>query len=207
MQDAPSFIQPVQDAILRLDPTGSVLTSSHLLFVEQCLKHRTFSLALPVLDKDIYHIPSSIEDKFATTAIEEPCDPQAAPSSYITIGSGLTEELDGHRILEYFLYGAMIYMGLSNWQRALHFLEIVIRAPTRSCVSKVQLEAYKKWILVNLIEYGTVVRFFTEEIGSMQRRLTDTAISDTDSTPRVRRHCSLKSQPLRYTVHNCRRGV
>ncbi|KAI5306827.1 hypothetical protein KEM56_006945 [Ascosphaera pollenicola] len=155
-QDSDSAILPVRDAILRLDPTGSVLTSSHILFVNHCLRRRAFSLALPLLDKDIYHIPSAKNDEYAKSKVEWPCDPDAHPISFITTESGLTDELNARRVLEYFLYGAMIYMGLSNWERAIHFLEIVIRAPTRSCVSKIQLEAYKKWISANLIAYGTV---------------------------------------------------
>ena len=56
----------------------------------------------------------------------------------------------------YFLYGGMIYLGLKDWTRALLFLEIVIIAPTSNAASMIQVEAYKKWVLVGLLLKGTV---------------------------------------------------
>ena len=58
--------------------------------------------------------------------------------------------------LEYFLYGAMLYMGLKMWERALLFLEIVIMAPTNNIASMIMVEAYKKWVLVGLLCTGGV---------------------------------------------------
>ena len=58
--------------------------------------------------------------------------------------------------LEYFLYGAMIYMGLKEWRRAQLFLESAMVAPVAHNASKIQVEAYKKWILVNLLDKGKV---------------------------------------------------
>lgn len=45
----------------------------------------------------------------------------------------------------------MIYMKLKNWERALHFLDIVITCPTANTASMIQVEAFKKGILVNLL--------------------------------------------------------
>lgn len=50
----------------------------------------------------------------------------------------------------------MIYMGLKKWKRALLFLEIVIMSPVVSNVSKIQVDAYKKWVLVSLLYKGHV---------------------------------------------------
>ena len=58
----------------------------------------------------------------------------------------------------YFLYGGMIYLGLKDWQRALLFLEVVIVAPTGNAASMIQVEAYKKWVLVGLLLKGMVSR-------------------------------------------------
>ena len=50
----------------------------------------------------------------------------------------------------------MIYMGLKEWKRALLFLEVVIVSPVTNNASKIQVEAYKKWILVNVLYKGRV---------------------------------------------------
>lgn len=50
----------------------------------------------------------------------------------------------------------MIYIGLKKWGRALHFLNLVISAPSVGTVSMVMVEAYKKWVIVSLLEKGMV---------------------------------------------------
>lgn len=60
----------------------------------------------------------------------------------------------------------MIYMALKDWERALFFLEVVIAAPGISSrdgggASKIQVEAYKKWVLIGLIHQGHVSKWTT----------------------------------------------
>lgn len=57
----------------------------------------------------------------------------------------------------------MIYMGLKKWKRALHFLEIVIVSPVVNNVSKIQVDAYKKWVLVSLLYKGHVSNAYGPE--------------------------------------------
>lgn len=76
--------------------------------------------------------------------------------TYITAGSGLSAKLTYADHLHYHLYGAMIYMGLKKWERAMEFLEFVITAPTATVASNIMAEAYKKWLLVGLIHLGRV---------------------------------------------------
>lgn len=52
----------------------------------------------------------------------------------------------------------MVYMALKEWRSALHFLGIVISTPSVSSVSLIMVEAYKKWVLVSLLEKGKVSR-------------------------------------------------
>lgn len=77
-------------------------------------------------------------------------------STFITPDSGLSAKLDYRDHLIYFLYGAMIFMGLKKWKRALFFLEVVIMTPIVNNVSKIQVDAYKKWVLVSLLHKGHV---------------------------------------------------
>eukprot|EP00095_Tigriopus_kingsejongensis_P012377 maker-scaffold190_size271632-snap-gene-1.29 protein:Tk12377 transcript:maker-scaffold190_size271632-snap-gene-1.29-mRNA-1 annotation:"hypothetical protein BRAFLDRAFT_275202" len=60
-------------------------------------------------------------------------------------------------ILLYYYYGGMILLALKNYSRALHFFEICVTTPAVS-VSHIMLEAYKKLILVALIEQGDKTR-------------------------------------------------
>ena len=74
----------------------------------------------------------------------------------ITNVSGFSTKLAYTDHLLYHLYGAMIYIGLKKWKRALEFLRYVITAPAAGAISKIMVEAYKKWILVSLIYQGSV---------------------------------------------------
>ena len=84
------------------------------------------------------------------------CSNHHTSSTFIIPESALSAPLDHRDQLQYFLYGAMIYMGLKEWKRALFFLETVLITPVLSNASKIQAEAYKKWILVNLLYKGHV---------------------------------------------------
>jgi COP9 signalosome complex subunit 3 len=67
---------------------------------------------------------------------------------------GITQKLSSRDYLEYYLYGAMIYMGLKQWAKAMSFLAIVLLAPTATLTSTIMVEAYKKWVLVGLLMDG-----------------------------------------------------
>ncbi|KAI9849767.1 MAG: hypothetical protein M1838_006268 [Thelocarpon superellum] len=142
-------VHPIRHAILRLDPTSATLTSNHLLFVRLCLEAKTYRAALPVLDRDILDFPSTQHNASAS-------GPDQVSSSFITVSSGLSATLHYTDHLEYHLLGAMVYMGLKKYERALEFLELVISTPTNNTASTIMVEAYKKWVLVSLIHQGHV---------------------------------------------------
>jgi COP9 signalosome complex subunit 3 len=60
--------------------------------------------------------------------------------------------------LQYYYYGCMIYISLKNFQSAYDFAKIAITAPGSAC-SAIQLESYKKYILLSLILHGKVGKF------------------------------------------------
>lgn len=70
--------------------------------------------------------------------------------------SGYSTKITYREHLEYFLYGAMVYMILKDWEKALHFLTVVVSCPVVNSVSTIMVEAYKKWILINLLKNGKV---------------------------------------------------
>ncbi|KAI9885759.1 MAG: hypothetical protein M1823_002437 [Watsoniomyces obsoletus] len=192
-------VRPIREAILRLDPMSSTLTSNHVLFAHLCLEASMFRAALPILDRDIlafplpHHprllhpsspdmnasrttLPSVAEvestngsnkteatSNVGTTSKSETLSKSESTKSrkvpritVITIHSSLSAKLTHVDHLCYHLYGAMIYIGLKQWDRALQFLGYVITAPTMGEISKIQLEAYHKWFLVNLIHHGMI---------------------------------------------------
>lgn len=53
----------------------------------------------------------------------------------------------------YYYYGGICYAALKQWERATEFFEIVLSAPAMM-PSAIMVEAYKKFILVNLIHKG-----------------------------------------------------
>lgn len=148
-------IAPIRTAILRLDPSGACLTSTHLIFVQLCMETRLYELAKPVLDRDIYSFPAN--PKAGANTVTHYVSSRKQPSSnYITTVSGFTDKITSKEMLLYFLLGGMIYTALKDWERAIHFYEIVIIAPATNAVSKIQMEAYTKRLLVGLIWKGVV---------------------------------------------------
>lgn len=149
-------IPPIRSAILRLDSAGSTFTSSHLILARLCLEARAFAAAMPVLGKTVFYFPPTTNKAGEDTMFPFPCSNHSTSSTFITPDSGLSAKLDYHDHLQYFLFGAMIYMGLRQWKRALLFLEFVLVTPVTNNASKIQVDAYNKWVLVNLLHKGVV---------------------------------------------------
>lgn len=139
-------------AILRLDPSAGTFTTNHLRLLRLCLKHGVPSLTLPVLDKNIYAYPQ----KSIKAVAEEPLSEEHELSNaYITEKSGFSLKIVPEYVLEYYLLGAHVYIGMRNFDRARLFLECVILSPTQlHAASALQVEAYKKWVLLGLLADG-----------------------------------------------------
>ncbi len=60
---------------------------------------------------------------------------------------------DSRHVLLFFYYGGMVLTAVKEYQRALYFFEVCVTIPAVA-VSHVMLEAYKKYLLVSLIEGG-----------------------------------------------------
>jgi COP9 signalosome complex subunit 3 len=139
-------------ALLRLDPSAATFTTLHLRLVRQCLAAGVLSQALPVLDQSIFAYPQTLPKSV-------PAEPFAADHElsnvFITSDSGFSDKVRPEYVLEYYLLGAQVYIGTRNYQRARLFLEHVILHPTaHHTTSSLQVEAYKKWILVGLLSEG-----------------------------------------------------
>lgn len=125
------------------------MTSTHLNLVRLALEAHEYESVLPVLDKCIFYFPG-VKDYPKPKYV---CDLNLTSTAYITPESKLTQKLKYQELLEYFLYSGMVYMALGRWERALECFENAVTYPSRE-VSKIMIEAYKKWLLVGIILEG-----------------------------------------------------
>lgn len=143
---------PLAIGLLRLDPTAGTFTLMHLQLVRACLEAGVPSQALSILNKNIYAIPSEINKAVPDELLSEDVE---LSNGFITIKSGFTPKLKSELLLEYYLLGAMVYIGQRDWNRARLFLELIMLTPSlQHAASVFQIEAYKKWQIVGLLEEG-----------------------------------------------------
>lgn len=138
--------------MLRYDSTGAMLTSKHVLLVRIALGSRQLADAVPLLDRPILYFPGAQR----LSKLKPLCDMTSPISSYITVGdNGFSRKLKYQEVLEYFLCRGIIYIGVRDWRRAFQSLEDAVTFPTKDgAVSKIMIDAYKKWILVGLLLEG-----------------------------------------------------
>ncbi|KAH6655622.1 hypothetical protein BKA67DRAFT_561283 [Truncatella angustata] len=144
-------VHVLASAILRLDPTGSMLTSTHISLVKLAYGTDTIEPALDVIDKNIVFYPNM--GPFKKPA--ELNDLSLPPTAYIAENTGLTAAVKPPAVLEYDLLRGLMYCSRRDWPKALAALERVVAYPTRDHgISKIMVEAYKKWVLVSLLCNG-----------------------------------------------------
>ncbi|RMD42034.1 hypothetical protein DV735_g3079, partial [Chaetothyriales sp. CBS 134920] len=149
-------IQLLRHVILRLDPTSSTLTSTHRIYVRLCLLAGAYREGVDIVERPIYHIPSA-SDKPASRPYSYICQSHETSATYLGPNTGLTLKITSRAYLEYYIWGALCCIGAGQYEKALPLLKIVILAPSQQQVaSLIQVEAYKKWVLLNLLLYGEV---------------------------------------------------
>ncbi|KEF62793.1 uncharacterized protein A1O9_00766 [Exophiala aquamarina CBS 119918] len=145
-------IQLLHHVILRLDSTSSILTSTHRTFIRLCLLAQAYAEAVDILDRPVYHIPTILDNRSKNCI----CSGTDQNSTYLNPATGLTQPITSRIFLEYYLLGALSYLGARRYKDALFFLEVVLSAPTiPNVASMLQIEAYRKWALVGLIQNGS----------------------------------------------------
>ncbi|KAF4625807.1 hypothetical protein G7Y89_g12357 [Cudoniella acicularis] len=149
---AATAIPTIRDALLRLDPTGTVLTSKHIVLMKMALESRIYVELVPFLEKSILYIPG-------TSSQPKPkylCDMSLPPTAFITPGNnGFSAKIKHQDVLEYLLLNGMVCIGIRNWKKALEYLEMAVTYPAKdNSVSKIMVAAYQKWVLVGLLLTG-----------------------------------------------------
>ncbi|KAI5462423.1 hypothetical protein BGZ63DRAFT_507548 [Mariannaea sp. PMI_226] len=144
-------VEAIATAILRLDPSGSMFTSSHLIMAKLAYQTNCIEPALKVLDLDIMFYPGMAGQREGKLL----CDESLTPASYISVDTGLTDSVRNTTVLEYNMVSALSYMSRRDWTMAHRALERAIVHPSRDKgVSKIMDAAYKKWVLVGLLKDG-----------------------------------------------------
>lgn len=145
--------------MIRLDPTTGTFTSIHLLFLRLCMETRSYAAAEPILDNYIHSIPSKIPASVRENLeYSVPCGDVATSGEYIHQGSGHSDKVTLVELQEYYLLGAMAYLGMRQFKKAQQLLEHVLVVPTAGVANGLMLEAYKKWVLVSCLVSSTVSR-------------------------------------------------
>lgn len=145
-------VELLSDAVLRLDPSGSMFTSTHLNLAKLAVESNVIDPALKIFEKDITSFPNMPGAKDPRPL----CDTTLNPSAYISSSTGLTGQIRSNSILEYSLLRAIAYMSRRDWSKAHAALEQAITHPTKERgVSKMMLDAHKRWILVGLLSSGS----------------------------------------------------
>ncbi|KAL4923214.1 putative COP9 subunit 3 [Aspergillus undulatus] len=143
-------VKVVRDALIRINTSG-VFTSMHLTLVKLALLSSSYTYALPVMDNLLCHFPTGMSLVHSESLL---CSNHESNTTFLTDTSGFSLSLSYRDHLQFYLYSAMIYMALKKWDQASHCLSVVISSPTTNSVSKIMVEAYKKWVLANLLGHG-----------------------------------------------------
>lgn len=137
-----------------MDPSASCFTSTHLLLAKLAYSSNAIEPALPVLNTDILFYPSLPNPRDPI-----PRDHSLPSSSSSSPHTGLTDAVKAFTILEYNYVRGLIYISRRDWRRAQGAFEQVIAHPMKDRnVSRVMVEAYKRYILVGLLNQGEAPR-------------------------------------------------
>ncbi|OTB09129.1 hypothetical protein M426DRAFT_316421 [Hypoxylon sp. CI-4A] len=147
-------VEALAIAILRLDPTGSLLTPAHIQLVKLAYSTNNIEPVLQVIDMNIVFYPGMAN--YGNP--KHLCDLSLSPPQYLSRDSGLVSSLKSTSVLEYDLVRGLIYCSQREWTKACDAFERVITFPTREGgTSKIMVETYKKWVLVSLLSKGKFV--------------------------------------------------
>lgn len=125
------------------------------------METRSYAAALPILDNYIHSLPTTLPTQVLNDLDSSvPCAEHVNSGDYIHAKSGHSAELQLADIQEYYVLGAMAYIGLRQWKKTMHFLEHVLVTPSQNTASGLMLEAYKKWVLVSCLAVGSVGQLF-----------------------------------------------
>ncbi|PHH62465.1 hypothetical protein CDD81_7112 [Ophiocordyceps australis] len=139
------------EAMVRLEPSGTMFTNLHLPLAKLVYDCGDFDLAARVLDSDILFYPSTANTKESRPL----CEPGLPPYVFMSTKTGLTSLVTASVVLEYNLVRSLIYISAHDWAKAYSALEQIVTHPCKDkSVSKIMIDAHKRWLLVSLLHTG-----------------------------------------------------
>ena len=126
---------------MSLRGTPESLTPVHADLIMLCLLDRKYSHARKILDQTILEI--------------HPNRTGVTPKDYLL----------------YYYYGGMVYIGLTQFERAFEFLQTCITTPCVTTLNAIMVEAFKKFVFVSLILHGKFAGVPRQSSGVVQRSI------------------------------------
>jgi len=128
-------LKPLRSALEKLQDTPETLTPVHMEFLRVCLKVKVYHIAAHFLDHSaIYDIAVSTGSGNSSNS-----PAQVNPQSF----------------LSFFYYGALVRIGTREYAKAIQLLLVALTCPA-TCLSAIQADAYKKYVLLCLKVHGEV---------------------------------------------------
>ncbi|RDA87739.1 hypothetical protein CP532_1799 [Ophiocordyceps camponoti-leonardi (nom. inval.)] len=163
-------VEIITSTILRLNPKGSVFTSTHLLLAKLAYATNVIEQALPVLEASVVFYPATFTPRDARHLL---CDPEPLYSPSNSTNTAITDPLRSTTVMEYNLIRGSIYISRKDWGKAQDAFELVLTHPCRNKnVSMMMTGAYKKWLLVGLLHQGKAPVIPSLLSSTMQATLT-----------------------------------
>ncbi|KAI9142801.1 hypothetical protein BKA69DRAFT_1123850 [Paraphysoderma sedebokerense] len=126
--------------------------------------------------------------------------PLSILENFITEIDSQTMDVKIQDFLTYMYYGGMIYTGLKDFVKAQEMFMLAISAPAQVC-SQIQVESYKKYILVSLLVDGKVPQLPKQTSPAVGRVLKNACLCYLDLQSAYESHNSgrLQSAITKYT--------
>ncbi|KAI0392061.1 hypothetical protein F5Y17DRAFT_438041 [Xylariaceae sp. FL0594] len=148
----PVAVEVLSSALRSLDPSGRMFTHLHLPLAKLAYESGAIEPALPTINSDIVFYPGmGSSDHFYYYV----SDMTLAPPFYMSVDTGLTENVTGADVVEYNMLCGLIHCARRDWEKAHAAFQQVASHPTKeNGCSPVMVDGYKKGILVGLLAKG-----------------------------------------------------
>lgn len=138
--------------ILRLDPSASTFTTRHLSLARAAYSTGCIEPSLRVIDRDVTSFTSTILGKAGPRL----CDLEQPVAQWMSRASGMADDVRSEHILEYEYLCGLIHASRRDWNKSQTAFQRAITHPTKDRgVSKISVNAYKRWLLVGLLGNGS----------------------------------------------------
>ncbi|KAL9254762.1 COP9 signalosome complex subunit 3-like protein [Drosera capensis] len=151
-------------AVKKLQTNAERLTPLHPEFVLLCVLSKFYKYGLNLLEDDIFEIDQP-KDLFLYYYYGH------VPFYVVAFGKKIIRSLELQLLIECMFSSirSMVYIGVKRFEKALELLHNVFTAPMQN-LNAIAVEAYKKYILVSLIQHGQLPAALPKYTSSVAQR-------------------------------------